>query len=72
MILLAVLPRNHAYRRIRTQREDGLHDQIQQAMNWSPEKFYLEEDGKYRNAYGQEGVCMTLEELMEMDEKGNK
>lgn len=48
----------------RTAREEAMHDQIQAAMNWSPEHFQLCEDGKYRNSYGREGVVITLEELM--------
>jgi len=52
------------WRRTRTAREDALHDQIQRAMNWSPEHFTLQKDGKYRNAYGVEGVRISLDEFM--------
>lgn len=48
----------------KTAREEAMHDQIQAAMNWRPEHFKLCADGKYRNAYGQEGVSMTLKELL--------
>jgi len=55
-------------RRQRSAREEAMHDKIQQAMNWSPDHFYQREDGRWFNAYGQEGVRMSLEELMKREE----
>ena len=34
-------------------------------MNWSPDAFHECEDGKWRNARGEEGKVITLEEIME-------
>lgn len=62
VMFIGLLPRR-SYRRVRTYREDMLHNQIQAAMNWSPEHFKLCKDGKWRNAYGQIGVCLSLEEF---------
>ena len=47
----------------KTEREEAMHDQIQKAMNWSPDHYYQREDGRWFNGHGQEGVCVTLEEL---------
>lgn len=69
LLIAAASSRRQSYRHIRTKREDDMHDQIQRAMNWSPEHFHLDEDGKYRNAYGKEGVVMTLEELLGRSDK---
>lgn len=60
-----MFPRHY---RPRTAREDALHHQIQQAMNWKPEHYTQREDGRWFNAYGQEGFSMNLEEFMEYDE----
>lgn len=53
------------WRRQRTDREDALHDDIQKAMNWSPDMAYKDKDGKYRNAYGQEFERLSLKEMLE-------
>ncbi len=51
----------------RTPREDALHPLIQKLTRWSPGMFRLCEDGKWRNANGEEGVCITLGELLNKD-----
>ena len=68
-ILLALVllprPRSGIVRvRQKSAREEAMHDQIQQAMNWRPEHFQKREDGRWFNAYGAEATCYTLEELM--------
>jgi hypothetical protein len=57
----------YLYRRQKTNREEALHNQIQQAMNWSPDYFYKDKDGKYRNAKGEIDQRYTLEELMKVE-----
>lgn len=52
-------------RRFRSQRESDLHDKIQQAVNYEPSMFRKTKDGKWVNAYGEEGKCYTLKELLE-------
>lgn len=58
-------PRSHG-RRLHTQREDDMHNQIQQAMNWQPEMGHQRKDGKWYNDEGQELKSYTLEEFMEL------
>lgn len=66
LIFFALAPRSNLHVvRIKSAREDAMHDQIQQAMNWRPEHFHQREDGRWFNAYGQEGVSMTLEESID-------
>jgi len=64
---LGVAPRQQGIVRVRrkTAREEALHDQIQAAMNWRPEMFHQREDGRWFNSYGQEGVCLSLNQLFE-------
>ena len=64
IFLGTILPTSRPWRRERTAREDSLHDQIQAAMNWSPEMFTQREDGRWFNARGEEAVCMSLEEAL--------
>lgn len=52
------------WRREKTAREKALHNHIQKATNWSPNSFYQRPDGRWFNASGEEGVCMTLEEFL--------
>lgn len=70
VFLVGLLP-PRSFRRIKTAREDALHNQIQQAMNWSPEMFYKGEDGVYRNSRGEVGEVMTLKEFIAKYEKKN-
>lgn len=69
---ITIFPSPMRYRRIYTAREDALHNQIQKAMNWRPEHFHQREDGRWFNAYGEEGIRMSLEEFLDREEKNDK
>lgn len=62
-------PKDSIYYRKRSPREEALHGQVQQAMNWSPYHAKLCEDGKYRDAFGKEYVCLSLEEWLKLDDE---
>lgn len=51
------------YRRVKTAREDAMHDQIQQAMNWTPGMARKCKDGKWRDADGNEYVSVKWSEI---------
>lgn len=67
--LITIFPSPMRHRGFRTAREDALHNQIQEAVNWRPEHFHQREDGRWFNAYGEEGICMSLEEFLDREEK---
>ena len=71
LLLSAVVgsaPNRPGLRRFRTQREDDLHDQIQQAMNWTPDMATQRKDGRWFNAHGVEFETMTLDEFLNKHE----
>ena len=72
-MFIGLIPENRpGFPRVRTAREEALHNQVQDAMNWQPEFFEEQPDGTYENAYGQKGVCYTLEEMIELSKREEK
>jgi hypothetical protein len=69
MFILLIPDPRFPHRRFRTQREDDLHDQVQQAMNWTSDTPYLCEDGKWRDSKGNTYVSTSLEEALEAHDR---
>lgn len=66
LVLIVRNPPEHKWIRQKTAREEALHGQIQDAMNWSPDHFHQREDGRWFNAHGVEGKVYNLEELRKL------
>ena len=64
-LLLIPRPRRWVPGECLKRRSQKEYDLVMRASNWSPEMFYLCEDGQYRNAKGQVAVRKTLSEMME-------
>ena len=69
VVTISLLSNSSNRFRQRKRQPDHIYNKIQQAMNWSPDHFHLRDDGKWRNAKGEEGICLSWKELQERIEK---
>jgi hypothetical protein len=59
-------------RRPKTAWEESIHDQLQKTMNWSPDQFNQQPDGRWVNVHGVEGFPLSWSQLISQFSKKNK